>query len=504
VPRPSIAHVAIAAFFALVVWPRASVPLIDGDVWWHIRAGLEVLETGRVPAQDSWSIVGAGLPWTSQDWLSNVVLAVLTGGDASGGVGATLASIVYALLVVLAMALLWRALSARGVRGWLGRIAWLSAGALAAGPTLGVRVQVVDLALGALTLLLLWSYLADRRRRWLVGLPLVAVAWANLHAGWVLLFLLGGAIVVGELVDRRLRPGLEGARLDGRQIAELVIALVAAALAIAINPGGLGLYAYPIQTSLIAAHRDFLAEWSPPSLGSIVGQVFAAFVVLGVIPAVAFGWRRTRSADLLVLVGVTVMAASAARFLLVVPIAATVACLALTNGLSGTTFGGTVGRVADRMARPAPSAALGVLNTLLIVVIIAVGTGIVAARVQPGAQRQAIAEHMPVSAVDWMLRNTPGERPFNTYSWGGYLGLRRPSLPVYIDGRSDIYGDAPIREYARAVLLETDPAELFDRREIDHVLFNVGTPLAAWLDDSPQWERAYADELAGVWIRSDQ
>jgi hypothetical protein len=503
-PRPSLAHVAIAAFFALVVWPRAAIPLIDGDVWWHIRAGLEVLESGRVPNHDTWSIAGAGLPWTSQDWLSNMMLAALTGGDASGGAGPTLASIAYAMLVVVAVALLWWALSARGVRGWLGRIVWLSAGVLVAGPTLGVRVQVVDLALGAMTLLLLWSYLSDRRRRWLVGLPMVSVAWANLHAGWVLLFLLGGAVVVGELVDRRLRPDLDGECLDGRHVAELCIALVAAALAISLNPSGLGLYAYPIQTSLIEAHRDFLAEWSPPALGSIVGQVFAAFVLLGVLPAIVFGWRRTRAADLLVLVGLTLLAASAARFLLVAPIASAVVCLALRGALGGTSAGRMARRLLGRMARPAPSAGLGALNLLLIVVMVIGGLGVVSARVHPGAQRQAIGEHMPVAAVDWLLDHEVGDRPFNTYSWGGYLGLRRPDLPVYIDGRSDIYGDGPIRAYARAVLLQTDPGELLDQREIDHVLFNIGTPLAAWLDDSPQWERAYADDLAGVWIRRDQ
>lgn len=30
----------IAALFALVALPRSAIPLIDGDVYWHIRAGL--------------------------------------------------------------------------------------------------------------------------------------------------------------------------------------------------------------------------------------------------------------------------------------------------------------------------------------------------------------------------------------------------------------------------------------------------------------------------------
>ena len=37
---------------------------------------------------------------------------------------------------------------------------------------------------------------------------------------------------------------------------------------------------------------------------------------------------------------------------------------------------------------------------------------------------------------------------------------------------------------------------------IDYVLFDRETPFAHWLDESSAWERAYADDLAGVWVRS--
>jgi hypothetical protein len=108
---------------------------------------------------------------------------------------------------------------------------------------------------------------------------------------------------------------------------------------------------------------------------------------------------------------------------------------------------------------------------------------------------------MPVEAVDWIIANDPGSRPFNQYSWGGYLGLRRPSELVYIDGRSDIYGDPPIRRYAETVLLLRDPQAVLDADRIDYVLFDVHTPLAQWLDNNANWRRAYADDLAGVWVR---
>jgi hypothetical protein len=490
--RPSLADVAIVALFALVTFPRAAIPLIDGDVWWHIRAGIEVIETGTVPAVDDWSIAGAGMAWTSQDWLSNVLLAWVTGGGTSGA-GLTVGSLAFACLAVVTLILLWKALTRRGVRGWFGRVVWLSFGMLVAGPVLGVRVQVLDLVLGAAALLLLWGYLADPRRRWLVGLPIVGVLWANLHAGWPLLFLLGGAVLVGEVIDHSLRP--EAGSLDGRQSLELAVALAVSFGAVAVNPSGIGLYAYPIQTSMIAAHRDFLAEWSPPSLRTVVGQVFWTFAILGVGSALAIGWRTLRSADLLILIGLSAMAMTAARFLLFIPVAATVVAIAWSRvPASG---------LLQRMSRPAPSPALGAVNLVLIALLVGAG-GIVAwSRISPEAQAGAIERHMPVGAVDWIIANDPGDRPFNTYSWGGYLGLRRPDTLVFIDGRSDIYGDGPIRGYADAISLRTDPASLLDEHAIDHVLFNTDHPFAAWLDDQSNWERVYSDPMASVWVRAE-
>ena len=47
-----------------------------------------------------------------------------------------------------------------------------------------------------------------------------------------------------------------------------------------------------------------------------------------------------------------------------------------------------------------------------------------------------------------------------------------------------------------------DPQAIFDRYAIDHVVFPPDTPLAAWLDGSPFWQRAYTDTTAVIWVRS--
>jgi hypothetical protein len=95
------ATAAVIGFFVAAVFPRATWPLIDGDVWWHIRAGEEVLQTGSVPRTDTWSIVGQGMRWISQDWLSNVLLAL---GYRLGELGPTVLSLARAAAAMTAQA----------------------------------------------------------------------------------------------------------------------------------------------------------------------------------------------------------------------------------------------------------------------------------------------------------------------------------------------------------------------------------------------------------------
>ena len=489
--------VAVSALFALVALPRPAIPLIDGDVYWHIRAGLEVIDTGQIPTRDTWSIVGEGMRWVSQDWLTNVVMALAW---RTGEIGPSLLSISWALLIVLALGTLWWAYGIRNARGagWLGRVVWLAIGLIVAGPVIGVRVQVVDLTLATAVVLVCWRYVANPSRRWLASMPFIALAWANLHAGWPLMFLIGGAILVGEASDRLMRRRPLSSVLGWVELMWLGVALVVSAAAIAINPNGFALFLYPLETSSIAAHRDFVAEWQPPDPASIVGRLYLGFVAVVVIPALWFGRRNMRAADALMIIGFTAMMALSARFLLLAPIVAVTAGLSLDPATSSTRLGRAFAVPLARLATPRGRVPTFV-NAALIGLAVVAGAGITWARVSPAAQRDLVAQHMPVAAVDWIVSNNPGTRPLNQYSWGGYLGLRRPDAPVFIDGRSDIYGDAPIREYADAVSLRRDPAALLRRHAIDYVLFPVSQPLATWLDGNG-WERSYDDGFAGVWV----
>lgn len=508
VTRPAIAVIsgiaasaaAVAAFFAVAVFVRATKPLIDGDVWWHIRAGEEVLRTGSIPRIDTWSIVGNGERWISQDWLANVVLAL---GHGIGRIGPTVLSMGFGALTVLSFWILWRAMALRvPAIGWASRALWLTLGLVLAGPVLGVRVQVFDLLLASIVVWLCWRYVTDPRRRWLIGLPVVAAMWANLHAGWAMLFLIGGALLVGEAIDRLLGRKLDGASpLGWRQIGELALALVVSAAALVLNPNGLDLYGYPFMTVGITGLSRYVLEWYPADLGTIYGQLLAGFALVAVLPTVLFGGRHLRAADLLIIGGLTVMAGTAIRFFLLAgPIGAAVAAVVLSPIIARTSIGRRASPMLERLSVPGDGVR-GAVNLALAIGVVAVGGTVAVLGTAPRAQDAAIAGVMPVGAVAWLDEHEPGERIFNKHEWGGYIGLHRPHALIFMDGRADVYGDDALETYVSIIGVRDDPGVELDRYSIDHAIFAPDTPLAAWFDASPTWERAFADDVAVIWVR---
>ena len=49
----------------------------DPDLWWHLRTGQWIVETGHIPHSDPFSFTRAGSAWVSHEWLSGRLLSEL-------------------------------------------------------------------------------------------------------------------------------------------------------------------------------------------------------------------------------------------------------------------------------------------------------------------------------------------------------------------------------------------------------------------------------------------
>ena len=108
---------------------------------------------------------------------------------------------------------------------------------------------------------------------------------------------------------------------------------------------------------------------------------------------------------------------------------------------------------------------------------------------------------LPVAAVEYIEREQPPRQIFNSYNWGGYLMFAAPDYPVFVDGRTDLYGDAFLTQYLQTAIGGDGWRETLDSYGINTVLVEKDSGLARQLRAEPGWQEVYTDALASIFVR---
>jgi hypothetical protein len=139
------------------------------------------------------------------------------------------------------------------------------------------------------------------------------------------------------------------------------------------------------------------------------------------------------------------------------------------------------------------------------IILIVVGAAVIVKvliPLSPAVQQPADRAALPIGAADWIAQQRPIGSMFNSYNLGGYLLWRLwPDYPVYVDGRTDLYDDAFLREYQAVMLTAPGFEEVFDRRDVGFIVIERNAPLAIWLAQSDHWHLAYEDDQTVLFVR---
>src|SRR6185436_10202129 len=98
--RRVVPIVLFSMVFVLAV--RQSVS-IDPDLWWHLKAGQQMIDTRNIPHTDDYSFTRQGSEWVAHEWLSEVIIATIY--RFSGFVGLVT---IFSLIIVLGLWLTYR------------------------------------------------------------------------------------------------------------------------------------------------------------------------------------------------------------------------------------------------------------------------------------------------------------------------------------------------------------------------------------------------------------
>ena len=85
--RPANSDTLILVVVILLVAAMASGAPLDTDMWWHLKAGEQTLQTGRPLLVDIFSFTRMGVAWVNHSWLAQVILYALYHAAGFTGLG---------------------------------------------------------------------------------------------------------------------------------------------------------------------------------------------------------------------------------------------------------------------------------------------------------------------------------------------------------------------------------------------------------------------------------
>lgn len=467
-----VALVLLAALAGFAYMLIAPLTLMDGDTGWHLAAGAWIVDHGRVPTADPFSYTAYGRPWVAHEWLSEVAMVAAWRAGGWSGLILLFAASLATLIAIVG----WHLLPRLGPRGTAVALALLG---YALAPSMIGRPHMIGWPiLAAWVAVLLRAREAGRAPH--PGWAALMLVWANAHASFMLGLGLAAVFALDALVAMLRRPG-EGRFIECRPI---VIGWglfgLLCGVAAVLTPAGVHGIVYPFQVSGLAL-LPYIAEWRPLDFTRAGG--FELWLLAGLF-AVLVRPARVAPVRLLLLLGLFHMALTHMRYASVFAIVATLVMAA------------PIGHAWHARRRPLPRvrewAPLAAMALVL-------AGGL-------GAYRLAepIARADSPGVPDTALRRLPPAlkraRVFNEYSFGGPLILA--GVRPFIDGRSDMYGDAFTLEYFRIARGDWQHFRAADARwHFGWTMLPPANPLVARLDAAPEWRRAYADAVAVIHVR---
>jgi hypothetical protein len=459
----------------------------DPAVGRHLRTGEIILATHHVPRTDPLSFTYAGKPWVDYEWAFEATL-----GELNRAGGLALVAAFCTAIFAATMLGVYRTLVQSGVS--------LVAGVLVTGIVFltlhlhySVRPLLFTYLFFALVVEVWFRRVQPLRRDWIL-LPLVFVAWANLHAGWAAALAFLALAISGRAIDRITR------RVTGEEaplIPWIGLTLVCA-LAVSLNPWGWSLYrqifAYATSYKSFALWNEYLPpDFSQPSMSAITVLFIVGLVVLTRLTRRAPLWRWETVVPVLFFLDEGL---KAQRHVLLLMEAAAVP---VARDLQALLEGRSLPFLRDRLRQFAERQRLARGDAWLAFVVAVVLTLFFLP--SQSARQIEVGKSVTPRLVAFM-RQHPDRftRPLvTTWNAGPLLWDLRPDFRVSFDDRGDFYGDKTVFSFVHLYNAVPGWRDTLAQGRYDSAVLDPNLQLNQMLPLTPGWHQVYRDEHAVVY-----
>jgi multisubunit Na+/H+ antiporter MnhB subunit len=445
----------------LVFWYFCNRPLGLHDVWGDVVYGRTIWELKSLPLSEPLMPLAQGMPLVDTSWLNELIAFRVMSLTGIAGL-----KCLYAAFIAVSVALLVWSAYRSSRNGTVAAYAVLTFFVVAGESLATVNAQLA----GLVCFVALLARMTNRRARagdWLL-VPALFAVWANLHASVVVGLFLLLCFAAGRALDVMRRTGSLTLTVCDTRARRNFLLLELAAVAVLLNPYGLGLYAELLSYGSNPNLRD-LTDWRPLTLQTFGGQMFAVVVVL---LAMIYRWspRRVRSWEVLALAGFGVASMwSGGNLIWWAPLAALLVAQhvhSLTRAVQHLPF----------VSKPAPRR---VVWSVVIagIVCACLAYSPLGGRLRTGKEaefKRTVTDDTPVAAAEFLTANPPQGQIFNTHEWGDYLQWAGPpGIKVFATSHAHLVPIDVWQRYQQILDQRGNWEEVLDRFAVNTIVLDT-------------------------------
>jgi hypothetical protein len=473
--------------FAAIFWGIASTgPILlnsDGDLPRHLLVGALIRATRQVNLTDIFSYRTIGYPSIPHEWLSQVILSGFYDLLGLGGV---------VLFTALIVTLTWAVIYYDVLRRSNSLIVSLIFTGLGVGASLIhilPRPHLFSYMFTVLWILVLEKIYKDEPRKWW-WLPILMLAWVNLHGMFVLGIVIWIVYLVGDLFENPSRAWLTSIRTKS-MLAGGGLSILATFL----SPSGTGIWA-----AIAALGGNSYIKSRIPEYQSANFQIPETWPFILILLLTIMSFSRTTSKTpwryvflIAAFAGVALYSSRMLPFFAIV--AAPITAQSVTEWLKQDFPNIRLWKI-EKNIDAINQSSDGVIWVFAIVIAVAI---LFKSNIPIDAENKGNTfdpQFFPVQAVTWLQSHPQSGHVFNEFDWGGYMLLRLwPGQQIFMDGHTHIYGEKLTREYEQVISLGDDWESIFDKYQIVWAIIRVQSPVVKALE-SEGWSNLYQDKTA--------
>jgi hypothetical protein len=487
---PSIADVIFLGILFFLTLSGDERLLGDSDTGYHVRAGEFIIDNLRIPQTDIFSFLTPSMPWTLHEWLSEVIMAFV-----HRQAGLTGIVVLFSFMIALSCYLVFVLLLKQRSNILFAAAATLLV-ALSSSSNWLARPHIFTFVLFVAWYHLLNNY-QYRDRNYLFFMPPLMLVWVNLHGGFILGLILLGIYLAGNLAksyyasNNERRQWLEKTRF----LAMITIACVLVAL---LNPYGHKTLLFPFRVVQDKFLMDHIAEYLSPNFHFTSVMPFE-IMLLTTIGIFAISGAKLDIIELTLMLLFGHMALFSSRHMPLFAIIAGPIVLKQAQIAFDQTDGDLIAalkRRIDNVVRIDQSTTRYVWPV--------VGTMVVLTLAKSGIIHHDFnARYVPVEAVEFLNKEYVTGNMFNNDEFGDYIIYAAwPKYKVFIDGRTDMYGAARVKEYLKISQAETGWEGVAEKYKITWVLHDRNSVLSKVLLERKDWKLIYSDKIANIFVKA--